>query len=364
MKKKIARLGRSAADYARLGIKEGVVQQWEDGLRTNGKFGEYEWWYFDAKLEGGYSLVIIYYSQPVTAVSPSYAPCVSFSLTGNGYELLEEVSVPIKDCRFSKAGCDVKIGKNYIRGDLKDYVIHFENDHIRCDVSLKGLAESYRHHTGQFFFNEKKYFAWLPSVPDGKVEANITVDGRELHLTGSGYHDHNWGNIGMFWLMHHWYWGRAKVGPYQVISSYITAKEEYGYEHFPIFVIYKDGEKLGCDIDAITYEQKDEAFDPITKKHYHKKLVYDYNDGKNHFRITYAAENIIETFVVDQGYGSARAKASTALIWFVKQMKLSPSYIRMVGTITLERFEGEEVVEKLSENGIWEQMYFGLDADV
>ena len=364
MKKKIARLGKTPEDYTRLGIKEGLVQQWEDGLRTNGKFGEYEWWYFDAKLEGGYSLVIIYYSQPVTAVSPSYAPCVSFSLTGNGYEILEEVSVPIKDCHFSKDKCDVKIGKNYIRGDLKDYVIHFENDHIQCDVSLKGLAESYRHHTGQFFFNEKKYFAWLPSVPEGMVEADITVDGKELHLTGSGYHDHNWGNIGMFWLMHHWYWGRAKVGPYQVISSYITAKEEYGYEHFPIFVIYKDGEKLGCDIDAITYEQKDEDFDPITKKHYHKTLVYDYNDGKHHFRITYAAEDIIETFVVDQGYGSARAKASKALIWFVKQMKLSPSYIRMVGTITLERFEGEEVVEKLSENGIWEQMYFGLDADV
>lgn len=221
-------------------MKKELIQQWEDGLRTSGKFGEYEWWYFDAKLDGGYSLVIIFYSQPVTAGTLGFAPCVSLSLTGNGYELLEEVSFEIKDCHFSKDG----------------------------------------------------------------------------------------------------------------------------YEHFPIFVIYKNGEKLGCDIDSITYRQENKTFDPITKKHYHKTLIYDYNDGKYHFRITYSAEDIIETFVVDQGYGSARAKASKALIWFVKKMKLAPSYIRMVGTITFERFEGENVVETLSENGIWEQMYFGLDADV
>lgn len=364
MSRKIARLGMSDADYARLGLKRGEIAQWEDGLRTSGKFGEYEWWYFDAKLEGGYSLVIIFYSQPVTAATFGFSPCVSFSLTGNGYEMLEEVSVKLKDCHFSRDRCDIKIGNNTFQGDLKNYMIHFENDRVSCDVALEGLAESYRHHTGQIFFNEKKYFAWLPSVPEGKVSADITVDGKRLSLTGSGYHDHNWGNTGMFWLMHHWYWGRAKVGDYQVISSYITAKEEYGYQHFPIFVIYKRGEMLGCDINAITYGQRDAAFDPVTKKHYHKTLVYDYHDGTRHFRVTYSAEDIIETFVVDQGYGSARAKASRLMIWFVKKMRLSPSYIRMVGTVTLECFEDGQVVETISENGIWEQMYFGLDADV
>ncbi|MBQ7011069.1 MAG: hypothetical protein IJN63_05130, partial [Clostridia bacterium] len=267
-------------------------------------------------------------------------------------------------CSFSEGECDVRIGNNHFKGDLKNYSIHFENDRIKCDVDLKANADSYRHKGGRFLFGEKKYFAWLPAVPEGRVQADIFLDGKRLHLTGSGYHDHNWGNIGMFWLMHHWYWGRAKVGDYQVISSYITAGEKYGYEHFPVFVIYKNGKRIGCDIDAVKYEQRDADFDPITKKHYYKTLVYDYNDGKNHFRVTYEAKSIIETFVADQGHGTARAKASKALIAFVKLMKLSPSYIRMVGNVTLERFDGDAVAEKLTENGIWEQMYFGLDADV
>ena len=364
MKKLIARLADTPQDYEKLGLIPDVIQQKEDGLHTNGKFGEYEWWYFDAKLEGGYSLVIIFYSQPVTAATFGFAPCVSLSLTGGGYELMEEVSASIKNSSFSKEGCNVTIGKNTIQGDLKNYTIHFENEKVQCDVTLNGLAESYRHKTGRIVFGEKKYFAWLPAVPEGSVKADITIDGKKLSLTGSGYHDHNWGNTGMFWLMHHWYWGRAKIGDYQVISSYITAKEKYGYEHFPIFVIFHNGVKLGCEIDAITYRQTDAEFDPITQKHYHKTLIYDYNDGTHRFRVTYKAKDIIETFVVDQGYGSARAKASKALIWFVKKMKLAPSYIRMVGDVTLERFEGDTVVESLTENGIWEQMYFGLDQDV
>ena len=36
-----------------------VVQKWEDGLRTSGKNGELEWWYFDAKFNDG-SLFVCY----------------------------------------------------------------------------------------------------------------------------------------------------------------------------------------------------------------------------------------------------------------------------------------------------------------
>lgn len=364
-KSKIARLGTLENDYKKLGIKPDRILQREDGLRTSGKFGEYEWWYFDAKLDGGYSLVIVFFSQPVTAATVGYAPSVYFSLKGRGNEILEEVSAPIEECMFERKRCYAKIGNNVIEGDLRNYTVHFENERINCDVTLKGLAKSYRHKTGHIFFGEKKYFAWLPTVPEGKVEADINIEGSEYHFEGSGYHDHNWGNVGMFWLMHHWYWGRAKVGDYQVISSYITANEEYGYEHFPIFVIYKNGVRLGCDIDAIKYEQRDEEFDPITQKHYHKTLVYDYNDKSNHFRVTYNAENIIETFVAAEGEGTARAKASKTMLKLVKLMKLSPSYIRFTGKVTLERFEGNEVVETVvADNAIWEQMYFGLDADV
>ena len=44
-KQKVARLASQPEDYQKLGIQKEVSLH-EDGHRTNGKFGEYEWWYF------------------------------------------------------------------------------------------------------------------------------------------------------------------------------------------------------------------------------------------------------------------------------------------------------------------------------
>lgn len=362
-KQKVARLANLPMDYQRLGLKKEVAL-WEDGHRTNGKFGEYEWWYFDGKMDDGSSLVIVYYTQPVTAIAPSYSPSATFSLVKDGKHIQDSMTAKIKDSFYDREKCDVRVGKSFCRGDLKDYTLHYESDRVRADVTLHASTASWRPETGHFLFDEKKFFAWMPSVPEGKMEATVTIDGETMHFTGTGYHDHNWGNIGMFWIMHHWYWGRAKIGDYQVISSYITAHKPYGYEHFPIFLISKNGERLGDDPKCLTYSQSDPEFDPITEKHYHKKLVYDYNDGKQHYRIIYSAERIIETFVVADAKTSVQAKSNPLLNWIVKKAGLAPSYIRMVGTVTLDRFEDKEIVEHLEAPGLWEQMYFGLNEDV
>lgn len=36
----------------------------------------------------------------------------------------------------------------------------------------------------------------------------------------------------------------------------------------------------------------------------------------------------------------------------------------MIGTVTLERFDKGELIEKIEAPGLWEQMYFGLDENV
>lgn len=362
-KKKVARLAKLPMDYQRLGLKKEIAQ-WEDGHRTGGKFGEYEWWYFDGRMDDGSSLVINFYTQPVTAAMPFYCPSMTLSLTVGDLHIQDNKEFKLKDCTFDREKCAVRLGDSFFEGDLQNYRIHYRTDRVQADVKLTSNTTSWRPETGHFLFDEKKYFAWLPSVPEGETVATVTVDGKTYTFHGTGYHDHNWGNIGMFWVMHHWYWRRAKIGDYQVISSYITAHEPYGHEHFPIFLISKNGQKLGDDPQFLTYAQSEPGFDPITQKHYHKKLVYDYNDGTQHYRVTYSAEKIIETFVVADAKTNVQAKTNPVLNWIVKAAKLAPSYIRMVGTATLDRFEGETVAEHLESPGLWEQMYFGLDEDV
>src|SRR5689334_21376988 len=75
-----ARLAAQPADFARLGLAPDAVAPWEDGRRTSGGPGTYEWWYFDAHLDDGAKVVIVFYTKPVTDVGRPLTPQVAFTL--------------------------------------------------------------------------------------------------------------------------------------------------------------------------------------------------------------------------------------------------------------------------------------------
>jgi hypothetical protein len=248
----------------------------------------------------------------------------------------------------------VRLGPCYIKGDLRNYEIYFRNSAAEAKITLKSNVPPWRPETGHIFFgeNDEHYFAWLPSVPEGEVDAEVTVDGAVTRYTGTGYHDHNWGNINMTKIINHWYWGRAKIGDYRVISSWITAEKKYGYKEFPIFLIAKLGRHLADDGAKLEYTETDELPDTGTGKPVHNKLIYDYHDGDAHFRVIYARKNSIVSFkMIDQLSGIKKALAS--LLGF------DGGYHRFTGDVTLERIENGIVVETLDSPAIWELMYFG-----
>jgi hypothetical protein len=60
------RIAATAADYQRYGIAKGEIAAWEDGFRTRpGGPGTFEWWYFDAVLDDGSTLVINFMAKDI-----------------------------------------------------------------------------------------------------------------------------------------------------------------------------------------------------------------------------------------------------------------------------------------------------------
>ncbi len=343
-------------DYESVGIKK-EIQPFEDGVRTNAEKGQYEWWYFDTKLAGGGSLVIVFFTKPMTSFKAKFEPYVLFDLTlPNGQGDIHKAFYPKEgDYSFSKDGCDIRIGECTFKGDLKNYTIYCKDEKTEATVKLAGSVPAWRPYAGQIRFGEKDYFAWLPSVPEGKVEATVTHEGETRTFEGTGYHDHNWGNKLMFFLMHHWYWGRAKIGDYVVVTSYITANKQHGYNETPIFMIAKNGEIVADDaLNCLNYTETDYEYDEATKKHVAKTLVYDYKEGDKRFVITYKKEESIER----KDMKEETTKLQYALIWL---LGLRGSYHRMGGTATLEYYESGGLVERVEAPAIWEQMYFGKD---
>lgn len=353
---KHAWLAMTPEEYERLGLKKGVPELWEDGIRTeNFVTGNYEWWYFDSKLDDGSNLVIIFFTCPITTICRHFEPHATLDLTRPDGTSISVKIENFDDCFWSRDKCEVRMNESYFIYNNGQYEIHFVKDDLEVDVVLKGNVRPWRPQTGHILFDNKDYFAWLPSVPEGHVEVNFKTKEDVVKYTGTGYHDHNWGNIPMFFLMHHWYWGRARIGEYQAVTSYITAAKKYSYDTTPVFMLAKNGEILADEPEKyLTYSEEDYFFEERTGKHVANRLIYDYDDGKQHYKITYERE-------YDTEVKGMKDLVSGLQYWGVKLLGLDGSYHRMGGTAKLERYEGDEVVETVVAPALWEQMYFGKD---
>ena len=333
------------------------IQLFEDGLRTEAKRGSYEWWYFDSKFPDGSSLVIIFFTKHVTSFAKNFKPYVSLNyIKPGGKELRTELWSD--DYSFSKDCCDIRIGDCYVKGDLSHYDIYFKNDEAECKLTLDASVPSWRPDAGKILFGKKDYFAWLPSVPEGRISGTLEVKDESIELCGTGYHDHNWGNKLMILLMNDWYWGRVKIGDYVVVSSYVYANKKGGYKATPIFMLAKEGKILtGNAFKFLTYEEKDFIKDSYTKRYVARTLVYDYNDEETsiHYRITYKkGDEEVERQVMTDIVG----KPLAALFYL---FGFRGSYHRMGGTAILEKIEGDEIIERIEAPAMWEQMCFRPD---
>lgn len=344
--------------YEKMGLKRGVVEPWEDASRVDGSRGSYEWWYFDSHYPDGTVLVLFLFSKMPIDVNGPIKPIATMELTlPDGRKFSEEVYAKIEDSFYSKDICDVRIGECLCRGDLKHYEVVFKGKTMSAHLTLDGTIPAWRSQTGSIFFgdNEEHYFAWLPAIPEGIAVADVSFDGgRELHLEGSGYHDHNWGNISMIKLMHHWYWGRAKIGDYKVISSWITAGKKYGYKDHDVFMIAKGGEIIGDNSNhTLRFMPEGRYIDEYTGKPVYGKVIYEYTtEAGELYRITYErGGDINKTRFVDV--------LPRPLGTLARLIGFDGGYLRFEGEATVERLEGDSIIEKVSAPAVWELMYFG-----
>jgi len=351
MKTQRAHQPGSAEYYEKLGVQKGVVAQWEDGYRAKGVKGAFEWWYFDSHLENGASLVITFFAPNGKRGKPR----VDMDYTdAAGVLHSERVTASVDAFSSDTERCNVRFGECTFAGDLHHYDIYVKNEAMEVRVALDGNVPAWRDKTGCIYFgdHDEDNFAWLPAVPEGNVTAEITLDGQTTRIGGTGYHDHNWGSsmLKMLKMINNWYWGRAKVGEYQVISSYITAGKTYGYKRFPIFMLAKNGQLLvdGAG-DALTFTSSDPYIDKDTGKCICNRLVYDYKGGKQHYRVTYERE----ADIVNKKDGSG------ILRWLMRLFGVGGGYKRFSGVSTVECFNGANITESVSAPAIWEYVCMG-----
>ena len=355
MNTSLARLGSTAEDYERIGIRPDLVLPWEDGARTDGSDGTYEWWYFDAHLDDGAKLVVVFLTKNFTDIGRPLAPMIRIDLDlpdGTSYNKIAEWKPD--EYSSSRDRCDVRIGDNSFSGDLHSYTITARIDDIAVDVNLTGEIRAWRPRTGHMYFGAQgeREFNWLPAVPQGKVDATYGVGGRAHTVSGIGYHDHNWGNAPMNSLINHWYWARGRAGPYTTVASYITAEEKYGYTELPIFMLAKGGDIVADDASKVSFEELGTYKDSVTGKPVANVTRYTYTDGDDTYVVTFTRHrDLAVNELIDELHGPKKVAA--------KLMRFDGAYLRFTGELRIEHLRSNAVVESHTDSAIWELMYLG-----
>ena len=315
-------------ELARLGISDQVAIQ-EDGLRTDPGKGYFEWWYFDAQMDDGSTVVIAYLTKPLINHKAPMEPRVFITITRPDGVKLEE-SPMFKPAEFtaSRDKCDVKIGPNSVQGDLQTYKLHAEEGALGVDLTFTRVAPSWRPGEGKTFYGDREhYFAWLPSIPYGTVEGTLSYDGKTRKVRGSGYHDHNWGNLSLPKVMDHWYWGRTRVKDFTLIFVEQITHKRFGSRKMPDFYLAKGDKVLTGEGDYLSLKKENFVKHPGGRE-YPRKLDFHWEHDGNSVHIALRNPEIID----------AVSHLSEFPPWKQKLLRLfaNPYYFRFSADIELD----------------------------
>jgi predicted secreted hydrolase len=324
--------------------REGLTEMpavWEDGQRADTGPGNFEWWYFDAHLDDGLTVVLSYMTKPLLQRNDPLTPTLVITLTHpDGRKQSAFPAYPAEQFSASKDGCDVRLGPNWVRGDLQRYELHAEAAGISADLTFTGLVPTWRPGTGKNYYDEglTRYFGWLPSIPYGTVEGQIVYDGQARRVRGTGYHDHNWGNVALNEVLSHWYWGRAHLGEYTLIFAQMVATKAYSSQVLPVFMLAKGSTIIIGDSAPLTLTTAQEVSHPGGKK-YPQNLDFNWQTeaGRVHLElrnpVTLEASTLLTTL--------PRWKRLLA------RLLVNPYYFRFESDLALTvDFQGEHATER------------------
>ncbi|MBN1327838.1 MAG: hypothetical protein JXA54_00060 [Candidatus Heimdallarchaeota archaeon] len=349
-------LGNDLEHFEKEGMKN-IPESWEDGQRVPIDRRHFEWWYFDAELDDGSILVIIFGPKPFFDTHFPIYPVVVIDYTDPTGKQIQEFYFEKnwkKNYSSSKEKCEVRVKGNYIIGDLKKYKIKAVTKTINVEINLESISPPWRPGNGFLYFQKKgkskeKYFAWFPSVPFGKISGKLSINGIQKKVKGYGYHDHNWGNADPSSLFNHWYWSRSHIGNYVLLACDLIAGKDYNFEKMPYLLLLNKKGILADDVSKLSITHYQPEIHPKTKKIVSKAIEFKYDDEKLKFILTLQRKKdlVLQNLIL-----------MNSPHLFVNQVGKNPWYHRILGDskLVLEKDGQKEYYESTV---VYELMYYG-----
>jgi hypothetical protein len=250
----------------------------EDGLHIDcNKRGMYEWWYFDAHLDNGCTLVVFFYAANPNPGAGGKAGVEIVYLNTDGKRTQKFFPYNRSIFSASREKPEVTIGGNTLRftqheDGLPVYQILIDEKNFRCQLTYAALVNGWKPGTGLSQFGELGYFAWVVPFARAQVSGMITLSGKDIPVSGIGYHDHNWLNFPFQSIIDYWMWGRIYSERFTVTYAYIQCNKKVD-NHIVKVLMLADGREIVLSTGEFEFLMDDFEYNPAVKYHFPNKIA-------------------------------------------------------------------------------------------
>ncbi len=248
------------------GRKDGVITPItpeDDALHIDvGKKNQFEWWYFDAHLNGGYTLVAFFYAaNPNPGLDVGKIGVELVLLRPDGRKTQHFVKYKKSDFYASREKADVKIGQNYLeveysQDDLPTYRIHLDEGELGFDLVYHCEVVGWKPGSGFSHFADLGYFAWVIPFAKASVSGTVRDDDTIIEVSGVGYHDHNWLNFSFSSIIEYWMWGRIYSKTFTISYAFIQCNEKVDHHVVKVLMAAK-GKDVILSTGEYDFSQED-----------------------------------------------------------------------------------------------------------
>jgi hypothetical protein len=236
--------------------------------------GYYEWWYNDCSFDNGYHMVLTYHYRngflkpiiPTTQVM-LYHP--------DGKQTSRFAAWKPADIYAGPDWCDVRMGDSWIRDQGNGiYELFMKIGGVGARLTMKSVVPGWKLGSGFLYRNEATGLVagWVVPVPHARVEGELFLKGETLPVTGTAYHDHNWGNERFHRFFSSWYWGRIHNDRYTLDYAWVLPRDQEAPICSPL-MIAREGEII-LSTNNMDARLTDIVKDPATPPEYARGMVF------------------------------------------------------------------------------------------
>ncbi|MBN1376248.1 MAG: hypothetical protein JXA01_08845 [Dehalococcoidia bacterium] len=204
----------------------GNYQDSDDALHVFDNDKYFEWWYFDAAFDNGYSCVCVcYWMSPYTE---PHRPVIHMNIyTPEDKMLLGFAALEPKDCSSDLKRCNFNMAGNSVYQEDDKYNMSMHVHKIGADLCFKKRIPGWKQHGNGLLYDEDgKKQGWIIAAPRSDVEGTLMIKGEIVPVKGQGYHDKNFGNCEFQDCFRQWYWGRLYDDRFTLIYYWLFPVDE------------------------------------------------------------------------------------------------------------------------------------------